>query len=154
MAWREQYDRLKRYYDRFTAIDQGRPHDVASDNYIDDIYAFFQSCYHLKDWIKNDSDVSQSIKDRVEHYITSKRSLSLCGDLCNSTKHLIRTKSDRSHENPFFGAKKFALDLGSGPTTIRLKYQIETDREPIDAFQLAAESIADWESFLTSEKLL
>jgi hypothetical protein len=40
-SYREQFDRMKRFYTRFSAIDQGRPHDAASDNYKDDIYAFF-----------------------------------------------------------------------------------------------------------------
>ncbi len=50
-SYQEQYDRMKRGSSRFAALDQGRSHDVASDNYVDDIYASFMNCYHLKDWI-------------------------------------------------------------------------------------------------------
>ena len=35
----EQYERMKRWYDRFAALDQERSRDVPSDNYLDEIYA-------------------------------------------------------------------------------------------------------------------
>lgn len=44
--YREQYDRVKRWYERFSTTNQGRLHDTPSDNYLDEIYAFFQNCYH------------------------------------------------------------------------------------------------------------
>jgi hypothetical protein len=47
--WREQYDRMVRWYDRFETIVLGRPHVMAGDNYVDEVYAFFQNCYHVKD---------------------------------------------------------------------------------------------------------
>jgi hypothetical protein len=53
-SYREQYERVKRWYGKFIALDQGRAHDVPSENYLDEIYAFFMNCYHFKDWIKND----------------------------------------------------------------------------------------------------
>src|SRR5438445_4928411 len=40
-SYREQYDRVKRWYARFTTIDKGRVHDQPSDYYLDEIYAFF-----------------------------------------------------------------------------------------------------------------
>src|SRR5262245_60194522 len=86
-SYREQYDRMKRWYDRFVALDQGRPHDVPSDNYLDEIYAFFMNCYHLKDWIIHDITALPDEKV-VETYINSSHPLKLCADICNSLKHL------------------------------------------------------------------
>jgi len=48
-AYREQYDRMQRWYDKFAALNGGRQHDMPSENYVDDIYAFFLNAYHLKD---------------------------------------------------------------------------------------------------------
>src|SRR3990170_1608469 len=104
--YREQYDRMKRWYGRFVALDQGRPHDVPSDNYLDEIYAFFMNCYHLKDWIKDDGTVPPAAQQAVEPYINSSRPLKLCADICNSLKHL-RLISNRSGESPAFGKKHF-----------------------------------------------
>jgi len=153
-AYRIQYDRMKRWYDRFAAIDQGRPHDTPSENYLDEIYAFFLNCYHLKDWLKNDSTLAVHIQQSVEPYINSSRVLMLCADICNSLKHLRLTGS-RSGENPAFGRKQFAVDLGTGVTTsISLKYEVVTDIDAVDAFSLATDCVAAWEAFLRANGLL
>lgn len=150
--YQEQYDRIKRWYDRFTALDQGRPHDVPSDNYVDDVYAFFMNCYHLKDWIRHDSAVPPAVQQSVEGYINSNRFLKLCADICNSLKHLTVT-SHRSGESPAFGKKDYSLALGGGPPTIRLKYQVDATGGPIDAFQLATECVGAWDAFLAENGL-
>ncbi len=148
----KQYERVKRWYDRFSALNNGRTHDSFSENYVDDIYAFFQNSYHLKDWIKNDSAVPVAIQNAVEPYITSTRCLRLCADICNSSKHLSLT-NPRSNEAPAFGAKHYGLNLGAGSQKIQLKWEVDTSNGPIDAFQLARECIDAWEVFLTSNGL-
>ena len=87
-TYREQYNRMKRWHQRVATLDQGRTHAVDSENYLDEIYAFFQNCYHLKDWIKNDSAVAPAVQQCVEGHIDSSRPLRLCADICNSLKHL------------------------------------------------------------------
>lgn len=151
--YQEQYDRMKRWYERFSALNNGRLHDVPSENYLDEIYAFFQNCYHLKDWIKNDS-LPSNIQSAVESYINHDRALSLCADICNSLKHL-QLKSDRSGENPSFGKKHYAVTVGPGlPITISLKYEVDTNSGPIDAFILATNCIAAWDAFFKQHGLL
>ena len=75
--WREQYERAKRWYKRFATINTGRVHNVSSDNYVDEIYAFFLNCYHVKDWIKNDASLLDAVRGAVEDFINSERSLRL-----------------------------------------------------------------------------
>ena len=151
--WREQYDRTERWYDRFRTIDSGRAHDVSSDNYVDEIYAFFLNCYHLKDWIKNDTSLPDAVRSAVEHFIDSKRSLRLCADVCNGLKHL-ELKRDRSGEKPKFGRKQFDVGLGAGvPTTISVKCEITTETGTVDAFQLATEALESWKKFMMQHSL-
>lgn len=152
--YREQYDRMKRWFNRLAAIYQGREHDMASDNYVDEVYAFFLNCYHLKDWIKNDSAVPIAAQQAVEGHINGSRPLQLCADICNSLKHLRLSKGPRSGQSPAFGKKRFALNLGPGlPTTISLKYEIDTVSGPEDAFKLASECVSAWEAFLNAHSL-
>jgi hypothetical protein len=140
-AYLDQFERVNRWYARFEAIDNGRPHDSPSDNYVDDIYALFLNCYHLKDWIRNDFSLPSSVRDAVETHIDSERPLRLCADICNSLKHLRLTKH-RSGQNPSFGKKRIELTLGPGfPTTTSLRYEVETDTGPIDAFDLATQCV-------------
>lgn len=151
--FQDQYARMQRWYVRFEQIVRGRLHDVASDNYVDEIYGFFQNCYHLKDWIKNDPSVPASAQQAVEGYIDASRPLSLCADICNATKHLT-LRTSRSKQSPEFGKKLFKVGLSNTqPTTIALDYEITTTAGPIDAFRLANECIDAWKDFITSNKL-
>lgn len=152
-AYREQHERLTRWHSRFAALDQGRVHDVSSDHYLDDIYAFFLNCYHLKDWIRQDMTVPASVRQQVEPFIDSNRALRLCADICNALKHLRLTRP-RSGESPSFGTKRFEVALGPGQeTTISLKYQVDTTGGPIDAFALATECVQAWTTFMTTNAL-
>lgn len=150
----EQYNRMNRWYQRFVALDQGRVHDTPSDNYLDEIHAFFLNCYHLKDWIKHDDALSSGVQAAVESYIDGNRWLRICADICNSLKHL-RLKTNRSGEDPSFGPKLFALTLAPGQvTTISLKYDVQTNTGPIDSFRLATECVAAWKIFLKDNGLI
>jgi hypothetical protein len=151
-SYREQYDRMYRWYEKFSSLDRGRNHEIPSDNYVDEIYAFFQNAYHLKDWIKNDPTVPPIIGGTVEIYITECRPLRLCADICNSLKHLTLTRG-RSDENPSFGHKAYSLSIGGGPTTIKLKYEVNTDLGQIDAFELATSCVKAWDDFFASHLL-
>lgn len=135
-------------------MDSGRAHDVSSDNYVDEIYAFFQNCYHLKDWIKNDASLPDAIRRGVEGFINSEQSLRLCADVCNGLKHLeLNPERVRSHENPKFGKKHFNVGLGVLPT-ISVKCEIATDTGRIDAFHLATEALESWKKFITKHGLV
>lgn len=153
-TWHEQYERMKRWYDRFAAIAQGRDHDVPSDNYVDEIYAFFMNCYHFKDWLRSDPSLPTAVRDAVEAHVTAERPLRLCADICNALKHVTLTTS-RSGENPRFGKKQFAVHLGPGVrTSIALKYEIATDTGSKDAFDLAKETVDAWDRFLNAHRLV
>ena len=146
-SWLEQYDRMLRWYERFKVLDAGRPHDTPSDNYVDEVYAFFQNCYHLKDWVKNDHALPANVRQAVEAHINGSRALRLCADICNALKHLALTES-RSGEDPSFGPKRYSLTLGAGvPPMISLKYEVNTTTGPEDAFALATDCLGEWKRF-------
>ena len=64
----EQFNRVKRWYERFAAINEGREHSAPSDYYYeDDVYAFFINCHHLEDWIIKDPDVGPA-SDKVDGF--------------------------------------------------------------------------------------
>ena len=139
---------MKRWYKRFKEINNGQIHDKSSEFYEDEIYAFFMNCYHLKDWIKNDP-AAASVANKVEGYINNNPELSLCTDICNGLKH-FHLDRERSGESPKFGKTKAKLCLGTGPTTIAVKYEIKTKSGPIDAFDLARKCMKAWEDFIKS----
>jgi len=146
LRYQEQFERVKRWYARFREINQGKPHTHPSDYYLDEVYAFFLNCYHLKDWIQNE-DTIKPPKGKVEHFINQNKCMRVCADICHGIKHLKLQRS-RSGENPKFGAKKFYLDLGTSPPTIKIKFSVVTTTGVIDAFDLASECIQKWEEFI------
>lgn len=61
--WREQYERMKRWHARL------RESEIADDRRLDDFHAFFVTCFHLKDWLKNDSNLDGALGKRAEELI-------------------------------------------------------------------------------------
>jgi hypothetical protein len=80
-GYRHQLDRARRFRDRFEAA----RNDV---EFQDMMWAFFQNCWHLKDWVKHDPLASQAQKHAVKSQVHQSTLLLACRDLCNGTKHL------------------------------------------------------------------
>lgn len=149
----EQFERVKRWYQRFEEIDRGIKFDRDPDFYQDEVMAFFLNCYHLKDWIKNDSHISPSVRSKVEDYINNTYPLKLCADIANGIKHLKLESPPRTGQQPEFGGKKYNLTLGSMGQVIQIKYSIDTQAGPVDAFTLASDCVSSWENFLKNHQL-
>jgi len=81
-----QLDRSRRFIERLRNQNRER------NDYEDDLWSFFQNTWHLKDWIKNDPTVPQSVKDTIEEDIKQFDVLMICGDLANRSKHLKLSK--------------------------------------------------------------
>jgi hypothetical protein len=142
----EQLQRLERNFNRFAQIDQGRPHDMGCQNYRDEVYYFFLNCYHLKDWLINDTAFPGTRTD-VENYINANQELQLCADICNAHKHL-RLDSPRSAENPCVSGQKIDLQLGESRAVIKIKFTIDTASGPRDSFELATRCLKLWKEFI------
>lgn len=148
-----QFERVKRYLVRFKQINDGKAHDHTSPHYEDDVYAFFQNCYHLKDWIKADPTCSNW--GCVENLINTSPDLAICADLANALKHLSRIRKMRSTENPSFAGSHIQLNItddigGHDSFHIAIVYKISTSSGDIDAFELAERCVAIWEDFINS----
>jgi hypothetical protein len=78
-AWRGQYDRTFRWYERTV-----RAASEASGDVEDFSYAFFQNCYHLREWMLLTGGASQQ---ELEDLFAGSPGLRLCRDICNGTKH-------------------------------------------------------------------
>jgi hypothetical protein len=81
-SWRAQHERLVRSRER---VSQPYKSSVA---YNDDLQHYFQDCWHLKDWIKNDP--SSGVGAAIETEVLAHKALRVVGDLANGAKHLAR----------------------------------------------------------------
>ena len=87
-----QVARAYRFLSRYTAARVSVKLDVSDEgagfNDAEDyLWAFFQNCWHIKDWIRNDPRVTNEAKERVWEAVQTTRSLRLAADLANGSKH-------------------------------------------------------------------
>jgi hypothetical protein len=152
--YEEQIARAQRYYDRFEKLNDGMVQDRPSDEYIDDAYAFFQCCYHVKDHLKNDQAFTKHTNAEVETYVTDTPALAICADICNALKHFKLDRKPRSGDQPKFGGRIFSVvvkDVMGGPpqpSEIAIQLSIEHKGAKLDAFEVATEAMKAWTDFI------
>jgi hypothetical protein len=142
-GYRDQLDRTRRFLDRILA-DRAAAYVV---DYQDDVWAFFQNCWHLKDWVKHDPLVPQDIKDRIVSAAEVSTVLALCHDMANGTKHLHlhRPQAGAAHSHV-----TLATGANQGPA---IDCIIETSTGPRSAREVAEECVAAWVRILSAEGL-
>jgi hypothetical protein len=164
-TWKEQYERVKRSLCRI----ENRNEDL-SEYHKDDIWHFFQDCYHLKDWLKNDSTIDDKTKgkngDNIEKFVRSNIELQLCADLANRTKHLellkervdknIETRSIAFHGPTISIKNKNGKEVyNSGPGKSNIEYFIQlSDKKYYEVLDIARKAVGLWEGFLKNNNLL
>lgn len=139
---------MTRWLDRIEKMAEKGEGEIDPIELRDFFISFFQNCFHLKDYLENDSNVDLSKSD-LDSFIASSEQISICADICNATKHLSLYGSGWSGEDPEIanGAKVtvYAREGKSSAT-----YTIETATGDIDAYQLAKECRKKWDLFLQS----
>jgi len=141
----EQYERMKRWYYRL------KPSNVFSSNGNRDdfYYAFFITCYHLKDWLIKKSGVNSNV---VENYIKNSTPLSICADLCIYFKHTKIISARHSPDTK--GERQGIAEMSNGlPTVMCFDCKITSKGKIYDAFKLAEDCIEEWDKFLKNNLL-
>lgn len=91
IGYRNQLDRARRFLERIEG-----PHSNDVD-FQDMVWAFFQNCYHMRDWVCNDPLLEKSQVTSILAKASRSLPLQRCGDLCNGTKHLREKPTRHSH---------------------------------------------------------
>src|SRR5260370_12903142 len=81
-GYRHQLDRARRFLERMEAVDANEV------EFQDMVWAFFQNCWHVKDWVEHDPQVPRLMKDAVIDRAHRSSVLKICREMCNGTKHL------------------------------------------------------------------
>jgi hypothetical protein len=136
-SWRAHYARLQRSFER---ISQPYQSSVAYD---DDLQHFFQDCFHLKDWIKNDP--SSGVGAQIEAEVQAERPLRIAADLANAAKHLARITH---REGAYVTSTNVTVHLGQNkPTDIEYLVTL-ADGSILVAQQVAKDAMASWTTVL------
>jgi hypothetical protein len=131
-------------------------HPSVDDTLVDDYYAFFECCYHLKDWLKTDTLVDQSVREKIENHLGP--SLALCADIANGSKHLVR-RPGAARVDPHAQVSTKAAVFSPAvydPRVYQTRDQVIVrlnDRDR-DALDVVTECVREWEDFLKANGLL
>src|ERR1041384_6786560 len=84
-GWQGQFERMTRWAKRVETISAERQQKGDLHSQQDYIYAFFQNCYHLRDWLLKSRVVAKTdLDDLFRQHVE----LQICRDVCNGTKHM------------------------------------------------------------------
>ena len=131
-GWRGQFERVHRWRIRLLEATRSKSPDLE-----DFAYAFFQNCYHLREWIEKTSSCPQSELDAL---MATSAPLRLCRDIANGTKH--RTLQHASVDTDFSIGREYAPDEPAG---YRL-FLIADDK--YDLIDLSRMCISAWTVFI------
>ncbi len=131
----KQFNRLQRAFLRVLDNQNRKLTD-----YEDDVWNFFQNCWHLTDWIKTDTQgVAKATRGKIEGEVNSYPALVIVGELANKRKNLEVTSNvgeEGGKEHPEivltvidkggdeFPVKKLATDAMKNWMAIIKKYRI------------------------------
>ena len=78
-SWQDQRSRVGRWHKRLTAIGRGISPELSKDEALDDAFAFFMNCHHLRNWV-----IGSGFKPEasVDAHIRANPDLALCRDVC------------------------------------------------------------------------
>jgi hypothetical protein len=149
-GYRHQLDRARRFLDRVAQMRHDRDSDHSDHDFQDMMWAAFQNCWHVKDWVKNDPNLSEPQKHAVLTMAHASLDLCACADLCNGTKHLrltsAKTAARHGHIDSVFNAPGGIL-LG------RECIVTDANGDEISGVVLCRRGIEEWERILTSQNL-
>ncbi len=148
IGYRHQLERARRFLDRVERpiVDETDLQAIDEDTYQDMMWAFFQNCWHVKDWLCNDLSVPSTTKGAVVDLAHQSRDLKMCQQLCNGTKHL----GPRDGAKHLGTATTYDFDRGLIETNC---YIDDGNGQQVVGRELARRCVAEWERILGSQGL-
>lgn len=141
----EQFKTMERWYKRLQLIYDKVPKDMGDLEDRDDVLSFFQNCYHLKDWVKND-DGCCITESEIEDFVNSSEYLTICGGICAGSKHL-KISDPRFDENTKIN-RSFYLESSDVKSPINKRtFVVVVEDKNYDALKLADRCMEEWRNF-------
>jgi hypothetical protein len=111
--------------------------------YDDFVWAFFQNCWHLRDWIHNDPSLPKNLRANVMEEWKREPCLLVCSDLANGTKHLALDRP-RDGEGAKHSHRVLEVMAGDSSQTKLLYYVARGNGERLEALSLANACMRAW----------
>jgi hypothetical protein len=118
---------------------------------------FFQNCWHLKDWIKNDDTIPANVRAAIAREAEKIESLQFCADLANISKHFKLTR-ERVGARLWHIRFIATIDADTGEVTSEapIGYTVASkvgSPTPSDIVGFARRAVQDWTTLLLKHGL-
>ena len=145
-GWQGQYERMLRWHKRANAAARS---DVSPDE-LDFLLAFFESCFHLRDWLLA---VGSTDQQSLEELFKSHDELRVCRDLANGFKH--HSISRPSVDAQFSVVREYIpRNWPSAHAYPNGKWMVIAGGYQVGLRELAGRCVSIWQIFLASKGLL
>jgi len=155
MTYVDQLQRVRRFLNRIDNPNANSAKPLSPQeqiDYEDMLFGFFQNCWHLKDWIKNDITAPRTLSGPIETLWAQYQSLKLCADVANATKHLILNTSRVNGRllRAIEARINESVVSGESTTEVRYEYKIADNAgNSHSAIAVARQAVSDWEKLIT-----
>jgi hypothetical protein len=142
----EKYRAMLRAFDILKRISTDNGNTISNRDVNDAAEAFFNQCYHLKDWLKKERPADAK---SVEKYINTNDALSLAADFCNSFKHAgLGSSPPRSGKDIQKVNTHMRMDFTPGGFVATSTMELTISGKSYDAFTLATNCVKAWDTYL------
>jgi hypothetical protein len=114
----------------------------------DNLWAFFQNCWHVKDWLKHDTTVDEDVRTAVVKSVHENSTLRHIRDLANGSKHL----EPHGRKTPAEDAGMQMETHQDGSTSFVHLIAVEGGRD-VTATSLGLAALEAWRSILKTHGL-
>jgi hypothetical protein len=149
--WRDQWERVVRWHQRATSVRTAPPPDgPAKIRALDELFAYFMNCYHMRDWAIQ----SHPRSAEVDNFIAGSDAMRLCRDICTGLKHYRGEPRRALADADWSTATKqsvvvtVSFEPPSVATGEKTRWVFITDSGDRDMFKLADECLEAWRIFL------
>ena len=145
---------MMRAYGKLRTISTDNGPNITNTDAGDLAEAFFNQCYHLKDWIEKDPVIGAKVD--VEAYINKVGALRIIADYCNSLKHggLGKNYKPRSGGKLEQVQTHMKIDLTPKGFASSAQLKIIIGGKPYNAYKLATDSVAAWNTFFAQHSII
>lgn len=149
--WRIQWNRVLRWYSRVQILANKSKNSELSNFDDDELIAFFQNCFHVKDYLLNSYP---DFKIDIDNLFSQNIELRFCRDIANGYKHKKIDRRPLDSDFNWYREYDYFETKGS-PIKYRAAFENPDTKEIVkfDIFDLCNKCIDAWKDFLVIKGL-